>query len=318
MPNRSLSLAALVCLNCAVLGEMLGLIFHTQGGLVGVGVWYISVLVLAGTVAVLVWNWRIFAPAGESDRSLKYLRAAYAWLLVSLAMLVLLPIHTRVLIPWLASGSEAEQMHFSHAYFGAIRHAVTVGFISLMIVGVSSRVVPTLNGVDPRKLSKLWVPFVLLNVGCAVRVIGQTLTDFIPVSFSITGISGVLEVLGLALWGTHIWRIMSGRFGLEAPTMEVSTDAPGLITANDRVGAVLDRYPVLLDTFLAFGFQPLSNPLLRRTIARHVTIAWACRHLDVAVGRFVAALNEARAYHAGLAQTQPPCCDSCERSDNDA
>jgi hypothetical protein len=175
--------------------------------------------VLVGSVVVLVWNWRIFAPAGESDRSLKYLRAAYAWLLVSLAMLVLLPLHVRVLIPWLASGSEADQMHFSHAYFGAIRHAVAVGFISLMIVGVSSRVVPTLNGVDLRKLSKLWVPFVLLNAGCASQVIGQTLTDFIPVSFSITSISGVLEVLGLALWGVHLWRIMSGRFGPEMPAI---------------------------------------------------------------------------------------------------
>ncbi len=34
-----------------------------------------------------------------------------------------------------------------------------------MILGVSSRVVPTLNGVDVSRLSRLWVPFALLNAG---------------------------------------------------------------------------------------------------------------------------------------------------------
>lgn len=122
-----------------------------------------------------------------------------------------------ILIPWLASDSEAAHLHFSHAYFGAIRHAITVGFISLMIVGVAACVVPILNGVDPRRLSKLWAPFLLINGGCTLRVVGQTLTDFVPVAFPITGISGVLEVLALTLWAIHLWRIMSGHFALEMP-----------------------------------------------------------------------------------------------------
>ena len=54
---------------------------------------------------------------------------------------------------------------------------------------------------------------------------------------------------------------------------------------SNRVGEVLDRYPDLLDTFLAFGFTPLANPVLRRTLARYVTIAQACRRLQVAAPR---------------------------------
>ncbi len=315
-PNRRLSLAALVCLNVAILGEVLGLILHSGGGFLWIAVWYTSVVVLAGTVAVLVWNWHIFAAADEPDRTLKFLRAAYTWLLVSLTLLVLLPVHQRILIPWLASGSEAAQLHFSHAYFGATRHAITVGFISLMIVGVAARVVPTLNGIDPRGLSHLWIPFVFINVGCALRVIGQTLTDFIPVAFSVTGISGVLEVLGLTWWGIHLWRIMSGRFGVEMPEIPARMGTDGVITANDRVGAVLDRYPALLDTFLAFGFRPLSNPLLRRMMARHVTVAAACRHMDVNLETFLAVLNDARTQCAASLPAIPHCCDSCARSDN--
>src|SRR5262249_47199172 len=115
------------------------------------------------------------------------------------------------LLPALAPASEAAQIGFSHAYYGATRHAITVGFISLMIVGVAAKVVPTLNGVDVRTLTRLWVPFWLINGGCALRVIGQTLTDFTAVSFPFTAASGLLECLGLAVWGVHLWSIMAGR-----------------------------------------------------------------------------------------------------------
>jgi hypothetical protein len=46
-------------------------------------------------------------------------------------------------------------MGFSHAFSGATRHAITVGFISLMIMGVAAKVVPTLKGVDVRTLPAL-------------------------------------------------------------------------------------------------------------------------------------------------------------------
>jgi hypothetical protein len=315
-PSRRLSRVALVLLNAAIVGEVLGLIMHRLGGPAWVGLWYASVLVLAGTVAALVWNWQIFTAPAEPDRTLKFLRAAYVWLLASLAMLVLLPVHQRIFIPWLAPGSEAARIHFSHAYFGAIRHAITVGFISLMIVGVAARVVPTLNGVDPRRLSPLWGPFLLLNGGCALRVIGQTLTDFVPTAFPIAGVSGVLEVLGLTLWAVHLWRIMAGRFALEMPDAALPPVADGAITPSDRVGAVLERYPALLDTFLKFGFRPLANPLLRRTMARHVTIAAACRHAGADLDAFLAELNDARTRQAGSPTSMPHCCDSCAKGEN--
>src|SRR5690606_2967129 len=105
------------------------------------------------------------------------------------------------------------KMGFSHAYYGATRHAITVGFVSLMIVGVSSKVVPVLRGVDPRQLTDLWVPFVLINAGCALRVVGQTATDWADWVFPLAGASGVLEVAGLAVWGFHLAGLMLCRPG---------------------------------------------------------------------------------------------------------
>lgn len=42
----------------------------------------------------------------------------------------------------------AMRQGFAHAYMGAHRHAFTVGFISMMIMGVAARVVPILAGIE--------------------------------------------------------------------------------------------------------------------------------------------------------------------------
>jgi hypothetical protein len=293
-PSRLLSLVALAVLNLAVTGEIVGLILMRGAGGVWAGLWYASALLLTAAVVALLWNWRVFGRAAETDRSLKFLRAAYAWLLISLAMLIALPAYLFIVLPYLAPASEAAGLHFSHAYYGAIRHAITVGFISLMIVGVAARVVPTLNGVDIRRLTSLWGPFLLLNLGCALRVIAQTLTDFTPHAFPVAGVSGLLEVTGLALWGAHLWEVMAGRARYcRSVTVPYVPGTP--IEAGHTVGEVLERHPELLETFVSLGFRPLANPLLRKTIARHVSIGQACRQLGRDRQEVIEVLNHARA-----------------------
>jgi hypothetical protein len=288
--SRRLSLASLVFLNLAVAGEIAGLVLMRTSDRAWAGLWYAAVLLLTTTVVALLLDWRVFGRAAEPDRSHKFLRAAYIWLLVSLGMLVLFPAYQYVLLPLLAPSSEAVSFGFSHAYYGAIRHAITVGFISLMIVGVAAWVVPTLNGLDLHRLTPLWAPFLLLNVGCTLRVVAQTLTDFTAYAFPVAGCSGLLEVTGLALWGIHLWAVMDGRARYRLPA-KVSYIPGTPIEAGHNVGDVLDHHPELLETFLALGFRPLANPLLRRTAARHVSISQACRHLGLNPVEVVAVLN---------------------------
>ena len=208
-PNARRSLAALVVLNAALLGNVTGFVLMRLVGHAWAALWYGSILAMAATVAWLVAGWHIYRPAQFADRSLKYLRTAYVWLFISLAMLVLLPLYQFVILARFAPTSAAAGIGFSHAYYGAIRHAVTVGFISLMIMGVAAKVAPTLNGIDVHKLRPLWLPLILLNIGCALRVATQILTDYTPAAFPISGISGLLELTALAIWGTHLWRLMS-------------------------------------------------------------------------------------------------------------
>ncbi len=290
-PNRRVSLTLLPVLNLAVIGEIAGLFLMRAHHHAWAGLWYVSVVVLTAGVAVLVGNWRLGSRASDVDRSLKFLRMAYVWLFISLGMLVALPVYQYGLLAYLAPHSEAVQLGFSHAFYGATRHAITVGFLSLMIVGVAAKVVPTLNGVNPRVLSSLWAPFLLINLGCALRVFGQTLTDFVPHAFPVAGVSGLLEVSGLAIWGVHLWCVMNSRVSLRQSS---TLSAPALgapVRAEHGVGAVLEQRPELLEVFLEHGFSTLAKPHLRATIARVVTIEQACRRKEVDLTAFLTALN---------------------------
>jgi len=99
---------------------------------------------------------------------------------------------------------------FAHTYMGSHRHAFTVGLVSMMILGVSSRVVPILAGIDAKRMNSLWAPFVLFDVGCTGRVLLQILTDFVPsVAYPLIGFTGFIELIALLWWGIELWRTMN-------------------------------------------------------------------------------------------------------------
>jgi hypothetical protein len=108
-----------------------------------------------------------------------------------------------------------------------------------------------------------------------------------------------LELTALAIWGVHLWRLMSRREAAEsrrpAPILVQldSNRSARPITADQLVAEVLDRHPDLLEIFVSYGFAPLKNPLMRATVARITTIRRACATLDVDLEWFLAALNAA-------------------------
>lgn len=158
----------------------------------------------------------IFSKPKNIDRTFKFVRAAYVWLILSCVMLPY----------YLLYGVFTHQL-FAHTFMGAHRHAYTVGFISMMILGVASRVVPTLNGVPAEKLNSLWGPFVLLNLGCTGRVLLQILTDFVPsVAYPLLGLTGFIELAALTWWGIDLWRTMNvpqrKKSPVAAPLVQIS------------------------------------------------------------------------------------------------
>jgi hypothetical protein len=154
----------------------------------------------------------VFTSPSQPDRTFKFIRAAYVWLIISCSIMPFFPLY----------GVLTRQV-FAHTYMGSHRHAFTVGFISMMILGVSSRVVPILAGVDSKRMNSLWAPFILLNLGCVGRVLLQVLTDFIPtVAYPLIGFTGFIEFTALLWWGIELWRTMN----------TAKTNRPEMLTAR--------------------------------------------------------------------------------------
>jgi len=149
--------------------------------------------------ALLAKQIGVFASPSQPDRTFKFIRAAYIWLVVSCVMMPFFPLY----------GVLTQQM-FAHTYMGSHRHAFTVGFISMMILGVSSRVVPILAGADSKRMNSLWAPFILFNLGCVGRVLLQVMTDFTPkIAYPLIGFTGFIELSALLWWGIELWRTMN-------------------------------------------------------------------------------------------------------------
>jgi len=151
-------------------------------------------ILLCVGIWMVVGSWRLWRRFPVADGVGAFVRSGYAWLAVSLLMLVMLPVYTA-----------AVGLPFSHAYYGAIRHAITVGFVSVMIMGLSVRLVPGARGVSWRGMM---VALVLVNLGCGVRVVSQALTDTVPGAFSVIGVSGVLELIGFGWWAVNLVKVM--------------------------------------------------------------------------------------------------------------
>jgi len=199
-PRRDRLNLIFVLMNVSLLLDIFSYValLSTENWYYGIGL-ELAYMLMPVWAVLLARQLGVFGRPGNADRTFKFIRAAYAWLIVATAMMPLFPLY----------GTVTHQV-FAHSYMGAQRHAITVGFISLMIMGVSARVVPILAGADSKKLGSLWGPFVLINLGCAGRVGLQILTDFAPaVAYPLIGLTGFSEVLALAWWGIVLWRLMN-------------------------------------------------------------------------------------------------------------
>ncbi|MGE5578094.1 MAG: NnrS family protein, partial [Syntrophothermus sp.] len=94
-----------------------------------------------------------------------------------------------------------------HALVGSYRHAITVGFISMMIFGYASRIFPVFTGEELRFPKATNATFWLVAAGNTMRVLFQPIAVFTGkgVFFALMASSSVLEVAGLALFSVNIW-----------------------------------------------------------------------------------------------------------------
>jgi len=239
--------------------------------------------------------------AGQPRAHEPYVRTAYGWLLFSLGLGAALAL-------WeLATGTPP-----SAGAQNAARHALALGYISLLIFGVASRVVPVFGGVALWGRPLLAPLYVAFNVGVVLRVAGELLGSADALGRGLVAGSGVLGYVGLVLFALVLWRTLAARApaaplpatsrgatpasAVGVPVRLVMAPPPrpaSAITPDLTVAEVLARWPATLDVLLAHGFTPLAHPLLRAALAPRITVAQAAALKGLDPVTLVAALQAA-------------------------
>jgi iron-sulfur cluster repair protein YtfE (RIC family) len=212
----------------------------------------------------------------------KFVWAGILWLLVAeIAMMVFTVQESFTGIP------------VSHALIGAYRHAVTVGFITMMIFGFASRIIPISQGIKLHSYSLLLWTFILINAGSAIRVIFQPLavhTGSVP-AYLVMGISGLIESIAILLFGINIWRTISDGQRQGTDEEEVH-DKLTSVTASTNVFQLIKQHPPAMDILISKGFTQLKNPILRNTMTRAVNIGQATKMHHTDLDQLLKELNE--------------------------
>jgi hypothetical protein len=275
--SRRTSLQVLWLWNLSVAGNIVAysLLVRTRMAVWGIAL-ELSILGLLASMAILARAFGVFTVKVDRDRSLRFLRAAWVWGLAAFLLFACMPAYT-----------ELKGVVFSHAWFGGYRHAFTVGFISLMILGVSSKIVPVLGGLSLSQVGTLRATFWLVNIGNAMRVIFQILTDSYAWAYPVMAASAWIEVAGLAIWAFDLWRAM----GRQPRPATSCGNIP--LTSGSRVAEVVAAYPETIPVFLEFGFTMITNPLMRQTVARSVSLEQVCRLRQVDQVALLGALQAA-------------------------
>jgi uncharacterized protein involved in response to NO len=162
------------------------------GGIGSVASW-IFVLGVVLAVAAL----RMFEPSvneakirGVHSSFPFFVRMAYAWLLVA-AML----------------GVAAVRWDTSGGIWGASRHALTVGFIAVMILSVGQRILPAFAGMRLLWSTKLmFAGLALVTVGCTLRVSCEVIAyqGYAAWAWSVLPLSALCELAGLTIYAINI------------------------------------------------------------------------------------------------------------------
>ncbi len=185
-PFRPTLLFSALATNCT------GIVFSFSGKLAHAGAFFFAGVGLA-IVAL-----RIFEPAihpaktrGVHPTFPYFVRASYAWLLIAAVL-----------------GVAAALRDTSGGIWGASRHALTAGFIAVMVLSVGPRILPAFAGMRPLCSTRLmFAALALLSIGCLLRVPGEILAyqRYADWAWLVLPVSALLELAGVAAFALNIF-----------------------------------------------------------------------------------------------------------------
>jgi hypothetical protein len=120
----------------------------------------------------------------------KFVRLAYGWLLISCLLSILA-------VRWDTSGG----------IWGASRHALTVGFVAIMVFAIGQRVLPAFCGMRVLWSERLmgW-SLALLFLGCSLRVLTEPLAyeGIWTAAWKVLPLSAVIELTAVSLFAINL------------------------------------------------------------------------------------------------------------------
>ncbi len=231
-------------------------------------IYFITLLVIAHFTWFFIASLRVFEKkVGElddvqMDRSHeRFIRFGYGWLAISLGI-GLFQLMTK-------------DPYTLHMLRGAANHGYTVGFASMLMIGFSMKMIPVFTGNQIWSSALTRWTFWLLNIGNTLRI-GFELLSITkdPTIHHIVGFTGFLEVSALILFGINIWVTMTKEEAYEEKPIDV-------FTGNETVYALTEQFPQTISILKEAGFEKITNPLLRKTLGRAITIKKACEEQKV-------------------------------------
>lgn len=159
--------------------------------------WGVSALVFVASALLAIQGLRVWHPAVQPAKVHNihpsfphFLRIAYVWLLVASLLGCLAAINDR-----------------SGGLWGASRHAITVGFVALMVFTIGQRVLPAFCGMRLLWSKELmfW-SLALLNLGCLLRVSMEPMAYELDwqIAWKLLPVSAVIELSAVTLFAVNL------------------------------------------------------------------------------------------------------------------
>jgi uncharacterized protein involved in response to NO len=238
-----------------------------------------DLLILALTVYA-VWALRVFHKparpaklAGAYRHYPAFIRLAYAWLIVGAIL-----------------GVAADLAPHASGLGGASRHAVTVGFIALLIFAIGPRILPSfLNGRELYSTRWMAASLWLLSAGCFLRVSSEAIAYSLGGNaWSLLPISAYLEFAGVIAFVINI----AATLAQPLPAWFAAQD----ITAQLPLYWYVTSFPKTRSVLIKAGLKTLSKT---KKAPRSLSLAEAAAADHADLNYLVAELN------AFFSQRQP-------------
>ncbi len=169
-----------------------GVVLALAGAMAG------AAAVLVAGAALAIVGLGMFEPAQREPKTRGvhpsfpfFIRIGYAWMLVAALL-----------------GAAAALWDSSGGLWGASRHALTVGFVAVMVFSVGQRILPAFAGMRLLWSTRLmFVGLALLVTGCALRVSSEVLAyqGYAEWAWSVLPISAMLELAGVTAFAVNLF-----------------------------------------------------------------------------------------------------------------